>query len=346
MFIVVLLFFIVIVWGGSIKPVKDVDEILSYNTTLPIRGICAIEIVLGHLGIAMSNQLILFPFRKAGILVVGIFFFLSGYGLLYNLERRDNYFKGFLQKRMNSIFIPVILVQIIYILLLSNSKMLETFGDLTFKSFFKSINWFVWEIVGFYFLFYLLYRGLKIYVATILLTFLCVIFVISCYALRISNPWYGSTFCFPLGIIVATQRNKVSQWCNKKIKIKLLVLSIILLGCFAVFFKLPEHNIIGAVFARNVASLIFVVIIVVVIEKVHLGNVVSYYLGKISYQIYLIHPLVILAYRSKLIYLHNDVLYAFVVIVTSVFLANIIYEIGSLMEKRLGKLTIFNSRGK
>lgn len=70
------------------------DKVLLYNTSLSIRGLSAVEIMLGHIGIA-TGLLILYPNRKAGILFVGIFFLLSGYGLSKSLNENKDYLKHF-----------------------------------------------------------------------------------------------------------------------------------------------------------------------------------------------------------------------------------------------------------
>lgn len=329
MFMIVLLFLIIVIWGCSRNDQPVVPEkVLSFKATLPIRGICAIEIVLGHLGIALSNQLVLFPFRKAGILIVGVFFFLSGYGLLYNYETKVNYLNGFLKKRMLSIVIPVILVQLVYILILINDKISDTLGALSISSFFGYINWYVWEIIGLYIVFFLVFRYLKIYKALLMLTFSCIIFVFICYILKVSNPWYGSTFCFPLGVLVAIKRNKILQWCNVKVGRKLFGLGLVLIICFALFFKLPQHNLVGVIFARNMAALAFVIILIIILSKIRVGNWITVYLGRISYEIYLIHPMLIAVYRSELVYINNDCFYSLVVIMSSVILASVINRLG------------------
>ncbi len=44
----------------------------SKEQAIALRGICAVEIMLGHIGLA-TGRVVLYPNRKAGILFVGIF---------------------------------------------------------------------------------------------------------------------------------------------------------------------------------------------------------------------------------------------------------------------------------
>lgn len=54
-----------------------------------------IVIMIGHIGLA-TGSIVLYPNRKAGILFVGIFFMLSGYGLIYSVDNKPEYLKHFL----------------------------------------------------------------------------------------------------------------------------------------------------------------------------------------------------------------------------------------------------------
>ena len=92
------------------------DTAFTIDNTMALRGICSIEIMIGHLGIA-TGSLVLFPNRKAGILFVGVFFALSGYGLMYSLENKEEYLINFFPNRMKKILIPAYIVFVTDIIL-------------------------------------------------------------------------------------------------------------------------------------------------------------------------------------------------------------------------------------
>lgn len=57
----------------GLKSNKNVsDTAFAISNTMALRGICSIEIMMGHLGIA-TGSIVLFPNRKAGILLWGSF---------------------------------------------------------------------------------------------------------------------------------------------------------------------------------------------------------------------------------------------------------------------------------
>lgn len=102
------------------------DNILSKSTTNALKGISAIEIMIGHLGIA-TGWMLLYPNRKAGILFVGLFFFISGYGLMFSYLRNKNYLKNFLIKKVVIIIVPAYLVY----LLNGVFELIQTHGTVT-----------------------------------------------------------------------------------------------------------------------------------------------------------------------------------------------------------------------
>lgn len=73
------------VWGMT---KRQNESVLSSEQTGALKGICAIEIMMGHIGSA-TESIFLFPNRKAGILFVGVFFLLSGYGLAYSMANKQ-----------------------------------------------------------------------------------------------------------------------------------------------------------------------------------------------------------------------------------------------------------------
>ena len=66
---------------------KEKISPLNGRNVIALRGICAIEIMIGHIGLA-TGSIILYPNRKAGILFVGIFFCYQDMG--YHIVKRKN----------------------------------------------------------------------------------------------------------------------------------------------------------------------------------------------------------------------------------------------------------------
>lgn len=316
--IVMLLLWLLLIIIGLQK--KQSGSVLSAEQTGALRGICAIEIMLGHIGIA-TGSIFLFPNRKAGILFVGIFFLLSGYGLSYSIANKQDYLTGFLKNRLKKVLIPAYVVFAVQLLGYNIINDRNSFGGgqiFDLELFFEATNWYVWECIALYIIFYVSYKYCAKY-AEQMIWAICIGFIIVAFFLKIDNPWYGSTLCFPLGMLYYRHEDKVTLIFKENIKrgarAFLILVGIVCIAIFA-FFVLGEESFIGNLIARNVASVCFCMAAIVALTQVRIINRVSLFLGKISYEIFLIHPTVILLLEE--IEIESISVYAVLVVVISV----------------------------
>lgn len=272
-----------------------------------MRGICAIEIMIGHIGIATLDPG-LFPFRKAGILPVGYFFLLSGYGLMSSLSKNENYLnRSFIPKRLTSIWIPVCTLYALRILIDAAVLLFSSGGiQINAQSVWQtvlglfSVNWYVWEISALYLVFFILFRYFQKNRAIIILSSLSVIFVVAAFFMDIANPWYGSTLCFPLGILLKHYEKAFTGLLNNKYFRNIVVAALVLSVSIASFFILGDKSFIGNVIGRNAASLSFCILVTLVLFRVELRSSLTGHLGRVSYEIFLIHPLFIGLLHSRI----------------------------------------------
>jgi peptidoglycan/LPS O-acetylase OafA/YrhL len=106
---------------GFVKQGKDVVSTFDLRATVPLRGVLAILIVAGH----VCNQQPQMPFSSEigglAYIVVAIFFFLSGYGLMISLVKKgDAYLDNFLSKHFLKIVPLFVLCNVVYICFIGN----------------------------------------------------------------------------------------------------------------------------------------------------------------------------------------------------------------------------------
>ena len=70
---------------------KISDNFLSVESTGYLRGIMAIGVVLTHLSDSLTGYTLLSYFQHAGYLLVAVFFFLSGFGLISQYKKRERH---------------------------------------------------------------------------------------------------------------------------------------------------------------------------------------------------------------------------------------------------------------
>lgn len=309
--------FILIIWLNlvlyGVHKSDKLQTALDRKNTISLRGISAIEIMLGHIGLSTGN-FILYPNKKAGILFVGIFFMLSGYGLTSSFYSKTNYLKSFFRKRLSNILCPVLIVYIsataIYHVIWPECDIWER---IDFYSFLQKTNWYVWELLLLYVLFYICFKLNEKY-ALLLLTMASLMIILAAYELHLSNPWYGSTMCFPLGILYYyISQGKLKNLFPGRFFFLYFFTLVISTGTFFYGGNTFLANVLG----RNIASLSFCIIIILFLDKYRIGNIFTIHLGYYSYEIFLIHPNIISFFRK--INLSNDYLFsALVIIVTLV----------------------------
>ena len=268
--------------------------------TLALRGISSVEIMIGHIGLTTGSA-ILYPNRKAGILFVGIFFLLSGYGVAYRMEHKPDYRKHFLRNRFVKILFPAYFVKIIMIILELLLRGAEEPLVIHWKSFLLNLNWYVWEQLFFYLIFWIVYSTVPQYLE-IIVGIISVVFIGIAYIRGMDNPWYGSSLCFVLGIFCYKVVEKRNTDCERHVVeycVLIGALFLILVMSMTAFFVLGNESILGNPVARNIASLSFVVITVMLLHKFRVVNLASVFLGKCSYEIFLVHPY-ILSILSKM----------------------------------------------
>lgn len=281
-----------ILYGAKILKSDISKSTLSNENSLVLRGISSIEIMLGHIGLA-TGGVILYPNRKAGILFVGIFFALSGYGLMYSKDTKTDYFNKFIPKRVKRVLIPAYIVYALIIIYrtFQYNAVNQLVNLVNIKFFFLETNWYVWEIILFYIVFYICSRkGRGSNSIEHCILFFSIIFILIAFLLKVDNPWYGSTLCFWVGIWYYNHR----RWFEQKVIVHHYILGIVLGGVIVVtsillFFLFGEHSIIGTLVARNVAAVFFVLTIIALLYKIQIGNKITMWLGAHSYEIYLFH---------------------------------------------------------
>ena len=277
----------------GIEKKKIVGQPLEERQATALRGICAVEIMIGHIGLYTGNE-ILYPNRKAGVLFVGVFLLLSGYGVAYSVEHKKDYLQHFIRKKILKLILPAYLVYFLYevfkILFIQNVN-----WDIliNIRNFLTVLNWYVWEQLAFYIIYYFVYKIMPEKVDLILgyisFIFICVAFA----GKRLDNPWYGSTLCFVLGLIYYKHKEKIQKLISRRFWMMVVGFGCLLAASTGAFLLLGNESIIGNPLARNIASLSFCMIVLTVLSKVKIGNQVSYCLGKCSYEIYLIHSFVL-----------------------------------------------------
>lgn len=265
---------------------------LSQSKSVAARGVLALLIVLHHYSTEMGlppTQL-LYP---VGAMAVGVFFFMSGYGLSYSYAHKgDDYLRHFLPKRFSKIILPFALAisawQVEEVCLYGSENLPDrwalmvqglTRGCLPF-------SWYVWVALYYYMAFYLIFRfirSLRLRCVAMLTSWGVQVALVK-YGFGWDDYWYYSSHLFIIGMIYQHAERKLLRvnayvWMALTLMIALLV-------------RVDWH------FSEIFFDTAFALLFICGITLVDVRSKVLDFLGKISYEIYLVQGMSLFALKD------------------------------------------------
>lgn len=356
----VLLFF-------GVKRQQSKEEFFSLEVAKGLQGVSAIFIILHH-GSQLLNRQREFPgainiLENAGVFFVGVFFFCSGYGLLKSLKTKENYLKGFLKKRYLTIFLPYYGINLIYLVYFLSQKTSYTTTEwIQYVTGIRMINtnaWYVISIAFFYLIFYLAFRFFKKkWLSYSFLVIVMVLYIVTgiyrghgdgSYFLQ-GEWWYITCPLLVVGMLFVEFEEKILAFVHK-----LYYPLLILLGASFYYINIESLKIQGkygywaeyrggdgikerflTLPIHVLTVFLFVMTVVVFTMKFKVGNRLSIFLGEISIEIYLIHQVFYMMFRSSFLYIKNQTLFLTAVIFAGIITAALLHFLFERI-KQLGR---------
>ena len=323
-------------------------EYLSVESTSGLRGFLAIGIIFHHLSQWVTSGEEFSNFSYMGTYIVSIFFFLSAYGLYFQNENKKNYLDNFLVKRLSKILVPFFSISLIYMFYrFVNGQLmdLDFFANLFKKGSTIIYNgWFVDIIILMYIFFYISFKFFRNKSISIVINTIFVIGYI-CLAIKLGYSvwWYNSALAFVIGLIWAKNQNKIDRFLDRYYFIAIILVTVLL------FFS-HKYNILlkyvhledsySYALAANLDNIIFTIyFIILFLKKINFSNVYLTLIGRISFELYMIHGLVISILEKIFVSSRvNDVLFTFFVLMISLILA---WIINKLVNRFIQQVSLF-----
>ena len=312
------------------------NDYLGVQSTNGLKGFLSLGIVFHHLTHWVTTGEEFSNFGYMGTYVVSVFFFLSGYGLYIQNERKEDYLDNFLSKRLSRMLIPFIFISSIYLIyrnINGQALTITFFVDLFKKGSTVIYNgWFVNIIILMYVFFYISFKMFSNRTISILInTILIVVYIVLAIRLEYGFWWYNSSLPFVLGLLWAKNKNSIDEILNKYYFIILVCITGLLFISHQYSFVLKKLHIVDSVsygFAANIDNIIFTIFFILMVRKIDFSNKYLLFLGKISFELYMIHGLVMSIFGKCFVTSRlNDVVFTILVAVTSITLAWIINSI-------------------
>lgn len=285
----------------SLKSQKDSIQLNKYYLVKSrcdiLKAILPFAIVLSHLAFYTHNPIIQ-NFRYSGPYVVGLFFFISGYGLEYKYYKNGLDFSMF-PNRVKKLLTPLIFPIVLYLFLLHwfQYDIITTLQEnfTTLSLFIPS--WFVVVLLILNMVFYAVRRyfrsNTKMYAALFVLT---TIFLAVLYLNGIDGTTYVSNYAFLLGIFYKNNEKNTFIWLGHKKNCWYLLAAFLLLAVcsFAYISGYPPFH--GfALIGVTVYVLPFVFIFSFI--KVSINKVLLF-LSNISYEVYIVQGVTFVLFEN------------------------------------------------
>lgn len=308
------------------------DNYFSVEQTRSIKGMCAVFILLSHVCTYLADTFhALLLFKYAGAIMVGGFFFASGYGLQYGVMNKDNYLKGFFSKKMLSLAVPYYIINFFYIV--TNNMDIKSI----IVSLFGYNLWFMMAIAIFYTGFFLCNKlfGRKWAPAAVTVFVICYIIVMN--RLNFGFWWYNSCLAFAAGIWICQMKGQFTEFFQKRWGIKTLILAAVFVVSYVYYCRYNHDGNIATLVISIINTTAFAVMLPVISMKVQLKNPVLHFCGGLSLELYLTHALWIRWLRFGFWYnlapslFNKDIVYFFGIIAGTVVMSVIVHTVSRLI---------------
>lgn len=269
---------------------SDSSHFFDLDNSKALRGLWCLVVVLVHVPAAYQNKIqdMIGSFAYIG---VTFFFMTSGFGIALSYYKNPDSIKIYWRKRL-----PKLLITAWVVALFSQVAAYFILGEkISIAGIFGIGGWILWLIIC-YFVFWIthIYRFKNKAIGDILCSILLVLFSLTLYFLKLNKIvhttiWSTECYGFIWGILL--HRFKVqfvekmqSKWIQKTIAFMLVS---ICLGL--VYLKFKPIVFAGDYLLKIVLGVAITAFILATNVKIAYGNKINFFLGEISFEIYLIH---------------------------------------------------------
>jgi peptidoglycan/LPS O-acetylase OafA/YrhL len=294
----------------ALKPRTDTDgSILDTKSTTCIKGILCIYVMLHNLGLDLDNGVFKeLVCEHAGGIGVGLFFFLSAYGIIRSYQFQGNkYLRKLLLVNIPKLWLTAVFINVITYFSFFRGTFEPTdmwlrILNLDLLNGFNRMNrhgWYIASIIALYIVFAGVYFACsklktknKFYIACWVMAFVAIGARLLARICDNGGMYTREMPAFALGCLYATYYDRINFFASKHFKTG-LILSVI---AFTIGFVLFEP----------VATYSAAIIIVLVSQKYTYYNKTTFFLGKICLGVYLFLHYSTLVLNS---FLHNEYLW-------------------------------------
>lgn len=277
------------------------EDYMSPQVSNAIKGFFAVVILFSHmrgyivLSSNIADKMFSIILDHTGQLMVAMYFFYSGYGILDSINRKNKYFENYPRRRIIKTLIHFDLAVLFYFILMTFIGVYYPASNyitcwIGWGSLGNS-NWFVFDILVLYVLVYFAHFSIRkcsnkhLYLLwmSIMTSVLSLIMWIALKLSAKGSWWIDTIITFPLGMWFALYKNQIDVFIRcKKVGMSIVVLLVL---AFVFWHVAIGNDVFGF------CACIFCLMLVALFTRIRLDNKFLQWLGVHSFAIYIIQRL-------------------------------------------------------
>ena len=302
------------------------QDFLSVTTTTAIKGIFAILILYSHnkgylsLGQGLPDRLFIYTMKYLKQLIVVVYFFYSGYGIMESVKNKQGYIHGFFKKRfLKTLFhfdLAVFLFLILQFILGNRFETADYLGCWIGWESIGNSSWFIFVILSLYLITYLSFVSWERlssskWFPAITISILSAGLWLFLRHIKQDYWWYDTLAAFPAGICFSLLRNGSKPVGPIGHRLLLTIATVVLFILWRHFHGIDIYGI---------CAILFSFAVIAISMWVKLDNPALRWLGKHCFSIYILQriPMIVFSHFGLQ---DNKYLFSILVIVTALLLA-------------------------
>lgn len=334
-----LLLIIISLWQIKFNP-KGFDDYLGREQTLAINGIFVALVFLKHsikyVEASPMDSYFLWFNSKLGQMVVASFLFYSGYGIMVSLMKKEGYIKTIPKKRIFNVwhnYAYAVSLYLVVNLILGIQYPAEKIA-LSYIGW-KGIGNSYWYIFAMIVMYIGVYISRRIFKNNHLLTAIGVLVFTTAYHIILKDGldkirlWYNTIYLFPLGMFAAINKGKLD-----KIKDNWVLHLLLTVVLTALFIRTYSSN---ELLFFEIRAVLFISIIVLITMKVKINNKILQFLGKYTFEIYILQKMPLMIYSR---YISNENVVLVLSLITVILMAVAFRYLTQKSDALIGKAVL------
>ncbi|MGN9057109.1 acyltransferase family protein [Bariatricus sp. HCP28S3_A7] len=232
-------------------------------------------------------------------LIVTTFLFYSGYGIMVSLKTKNDYLQKF-PKRIFRVWIQFAIAVCLFLFLnLLMGKVYSTSTILLSFTAWQSVGNSNWYILAILVLYAFSYFGGIISRQDSMTTMLfvtagCCVYVVMLILCGKGSWYYNTIFCYPLGMLFGNYEQKIKTLMEKMGRYLMIVVACVVAFMASYLCALKCHGMIWLAMVE-LRGIFFVLLVVFATSRIKIGNPVLNWLGKHTFEIYILQRLPMIA---------------------------------------------------